>query len=539
MAVGKDTPVPQNDPESAETAAARRLAEAFEPSAIDALLADARASGTPIDGVDGLLNQMTKAVLERALQTEMTDHLGYDRDDPAGIGTGNSRNGSSSKTVSTTNGPVTISVPRDRNGEFEPRIVPKRARRVGQIDEIVLSCYARGMSTRDIEAHLFEVYGVKASRELVSNITDVVTDEIEIWRNRPVDEVYPIVYIDGIRIKVRDKGAVTIKSAHLVIGVDVDGRKHALGCWIAETEGAKFWHSVLTQLRNRGLRDILIACCDGLCGLPEAITSVFPDTVVQTCVVHVIRAAMRFVSYQDRKQIAKSMRTIYTAPTVEAAEIAFKDLEATWGGQYPGVIDVWRRAWNEFVPFLDYRACCEISVSREWIFPSAREDGGRGARIPSRAAGPGVLVAAGHARVAARGSSGLAGAGDRGPAGSFGVARPTPERRGGASGLRPGHAARVIDLRLLPRGAFVAADPAALPHRCRVSGAVRAGRPGPHHDRPLPRRAPRGLRRAVYAGAAGRRSGRAGPLRHRRDRWHQDLGERLDGRQPPSGLAGR
>ena len=354
MAVGKDTPVPQNDPESAETAAARRLTDALAPSAIDALLADAKAAGTPIDGVDGLLNQMTKAVLERALQTEMTHHLGYHRDDPAGAGTGNSRNGSSSKTVSTTIGPVTISVPRDRNGEFEPQIVPKRVRRVGQIDELVLSCYARGMSTRDIEAHLLEVYGVTASRELVSNITDVVTDEIEIWRNRPVDEVYPIVYIDGIRIKVRDKGAVTIKSAHLVIGVDVDGRKHALGCWIAETEGAKFWHSVLTQLRNRGLRDILIACCDGLTGLPDAVTSVFPDTVVQTCVMHVIRNAMRFVSYQDRKKIAASMRTIYTAPSVEAAEIALKDLDQQWGTQYPGVIDVWRRAWPEFIPFLDY-----------------------------------------------------------------------------------------------------------------------------------------------------------------------------------------
>jgi transposase-like protein len=254
-AVGRDTHVSKNQPDpDADAAAARRLAEAFDPSAIDALLAGAKAAGTPIDGVDGLLNQMTKAVLERALQAEMTHHLGYERDDPSGHGSGNSRNGSATKTVSTTNGPVTLTVPRDRNGEFEPQIVPKRARRVGQIDELILSCYARGMSTRDIEAHLFEVYGVKASRELISNVTEVVTDEIEIWRNRPVDEVYPIVYIDGIRIKVRDKGAVTIKVAHLVIGVDVDGRKHALGCWIAEAEGAKFWHSVLTQLRNRGLR---------------------------------------------------------------------------------------------------------------------------------------------------------------------------------------------------------------------------------------------------------------------------------------------
>lgn len=356
MVVGKDVPVNDEDLQSAaaDAAAAGRLAAALQPAAIDALIADAQAAGTPIDGVDGLLNQMTKAVLERALQGEMSHHLGYERDDPSGIGSGNSRNGLSTKTVSTTNGPVTISVPRDRNGEFEPQIVPKRKRRVGQIDELVLSCYARGMSTRDIEAHLSEVYGVNASRELISNITDIVTDEIELWRNRPVDEVYPIVYVDGIRLRIRDKGAVTIKVAHLVVGVDVEGRKHALGVWIAEAEGAKFWHSVLTQLRNRGLRDILIACCDGLTGLPEAITSVFPDTVVQTCVVHVIRNCMRFVSYSDRKKITKSMKTIYTAPSVEAAELALKDLDQTWGAQYPGVIDVWQRAWNEFVPFLDY-----------------------------------------------------------------------------------------------------------------------------------------------------------------------------------------
>ena len=356
MVVGKDVPVSNEDLDSAagDAAAAGRLAAALQPAAIDALIADAQAAGTPIDGVDGLLNQMTKAVLERALQGEMSRHLGYERDDPSGIGSGNSRNGHSTKTVSTTNGPVTISVPRDRNGEFEPQIVPKRRRRIGQIDELVLSCYARGMSTRDIEAHLLEVYGVNASREMISNITDIVTDEIELWRNRPVDEVYPIVYVDGIRLKVRDRGAVTIKVAHLVVGVDVEGRKHALGVWIAEAEGAKFWHSVLTQLRNRGLRDILIACCDGLTGLPEAITSVFPDTVVQTCVVHVIRNCMRFVSYQHRKKITASMKTIYTAPTVEAAELALKDLDKTWGAQYPGVIDVWERAWNEFVPFLDY-----------------------------------------------------------------------------------------------------------------------------------------------------------------------------------------
>jgi putative transposase len=321
--VSQDTSIDDHEAE-----AARRLAGALDPSMIDALLADAKITGTPIDGVDGLLNQMTKAVIERALQAEMTHELGYARDDPAGVGSGNSRNGSGRKTISTANGSVTIDVPRDRNGTFEPKIVPKRARRLGQIDEMILSLYARGLSTRDIEAHLLEVYGVTASRELISNVTEVVTDEIEIWRNRPVDEVYPIVYIDGLRIKVRDKGVVTIKVAHLAVGVDVDGRKHALGLWIAEVEGAKFWHSVLTQLRNRGLRDILILCC--------------------------VRNAMRFVSYQDRKKIAASMRTIYTAPSLEAAEVALTDLDTEWGRQYPGVIDVWRRAWNEFIPFLDY-----------------------------------------------------------------------------------------------------------------------------------------------------------------------------------------
>jgi putative transposase len=196
--------------EDRDAEASRRLAGALDPSMIDALLADAKIAGTPLDGVDGLLNQMTKAVVERALAAEITHDLGYERDDPAGVGTGNSRNGFATKTISTTNGPITIDVPRDRNGTFEPKIVPKRARRLGQIDEMILSLYSRGMSTRDIEAHLFEVYGVKASRELISNVTDVVVDEIEIWRNRPVDEVYPIVYVDGLRIKVRDKGAVTI-----------------------------------------------------------------------------------------------------------------------------------------------------------------------------------------------------------------------------------------------------------------------------------------------------------------------------------------
>jgi putative transposase len=287
--------------------ASTRLAAALSADAIDKLLADARASGTPLDGVDGLLNQMTKAVLERALEVEMTDHLGYETGDPAGRGTGNSRNGKTTKTVNTSAGPVEITVPRDRNASFEPRIVPKRARRIGRIEDMILSLYSRGMTTRDITAHLAEIYDIDVSPDLISRVTDVVADEIKAWQSRPLDELYPILYVDGIRIRVRDAGVVTTKVAYLAIGVDVEGRKHALGCWIADGEGAKFWAKVCTDLRNRGVNDILIACCDGLTGLPDAIRSAFPDTVVQTCVVHVVRNAMRFLSYAHRKLIDSDM----------------------------------------------------------------------------------------------------------------------------------------------------------------------------------------------------------------------------------------
>lgn len=328
----------------------------MSPSTIDSLIKDAKASGTPLDGVDGLLNQITKAVLERALEAEMSEHLGYEVGDPAGRGTGNSRNGKTSKTVATTNGPLDMRIPRDRNSTFEPRIVPKHARRVGNIEDMILSLYSRGMTTRDIEAHLSEIYGINASRELISNVTEVVVDEIKAWQTRPLDEVYPIVYVDGIRIRVKDAGVVTTKVAYLAIGVDVEGRKHALGCWIQDTEGAKFWAKVLTDLRNRGVADILIACCDGLTGLPDAIRSIFPNTIVQTCVVHVIRNAMRFVSYNDRKKIAAAMRTIYAAPTLEGAELALAEFDKQWGEKYPGAIDVWKLAWDEFIPFLDFPA---------------------------------------------------------------------------------------------------------------------------------------------------------------------------------------
>lgn len=358
MTIDSDTEVmtrPSEPSEDAEgAAAAQRLAELLSPERVDALLADAEASGVAIDGPDGLINQMIQAVLERALDVEMADHLGYDRGDPAGAGSGNSRNGHTAKTVITTAGQTRIAVPRDRNGSFEPRIVPKRRRRLGNTSDMILSLYARGLTTRDIKAHLAEVYGVEVSHETVAKVTEVVTDEVRAWQARPVDEVYPIVFVDGLRIKVRDGGAVTNKVAHLVVGVDVDGYKHVLGIWVQAAEGAKFWLGVFTELRNRGLRDPLIVCCDGLVGLPDAISTIWPDATVQTCVVHLLRASLRYVAYDQKKQLAAALRPIYTAPSLPAAEAAFADFKTVYGPKSPGVIAVWERAWEEFIPFLQF-----------------------------------------------------------------------------------------------------------------------------------------------------------------------------------------
>ena len=271
---GMDVAVPGPEEE-----AAARLADLVSAEAVDRMLADADAAGV---SAEGLLGQLTKTVLERALGAELDDHLGYVKGDPAGNGSGNSRNGSYAKTVTTTAGPVRLEVPRDRNSSFEPKIVPKRQRRLGQVDEMILSLYARGMTTRDIQAHLAEVYGAQVSPALVSRVTDVVHEEITAWQTRPLDPVYPIVYIDALVIKVRDAGVVDNKAAHLVIGVDTDGFKHVLGIWIAASEGARFWGGVLTELRNRGVKDVLIVCCDGLGGLPEAIEATWPKAIVQT-----------------------------------------------------------------------------------------------------------------------------------------------------------------------------------------------------------------------------------------------------------------
>ena len=349
-------PAQGDEPGSGADEAAERLAAVLDPERIDALLADAETLGIGIDGPDGLINQMIKAVLERGLETEMADHLGYDRGDPAGAGSGNSRNGFTSKAVITTAGQTRIGVPRDRNGTYEPQLVPKRRRRLGRTSDMILSLYARGMTTRDIKAHLAEVYGVEVSHETVAKVTDVVLEEVRSWQNRPVEEVYPILFVDGIRIKVRDSGVVTNRVAHLVVGVDVEGFKHVLGIWVQAGEGAKFWLNVFTELRNRGLKDALIVCCDGLPGLPDAVITIWPEAMVQTCVVHLLRASLRYVAYDQRKRLAGALKPIYTAPSLEAAEQAFAEFKVAYGARSPGVIAVWERAWEEFIPFLAFPA---------------------------------------------------------------------------------------------------------------------------------------------------------------------------------------
>jgi putative transposase len=354
MDVTDEAVEPTADDAVTPDAAPSSIEELLDPERIDALLADAEAEGLEVDGPGGLLSLLTKAVLERALGAELTDHLGYERGDPAGAGSGNSRNGTYPKTVVTTTGPLDLEMPRDRAGTFEPKIVPKRRRRMPNIDELVLSLYARGLSTREIQGHLAEIYGVERSHEWVARITDVVMDEVRAWQHRPLEEVYPVLYIDALRIRVRDGGTVTIKAAYLAVGIDVEGRKQILGLWLAATEGAKFWLQIATELRHRGVRDVLIVCCDGLTGLPDAVTTVWPDAIVQTCVVHLIRGTLRYTSWKDRKAVTAALKPIYCAPSIDAAETAFEEFRAKWGARIPGAIALWEHAWTEFIPFLAY-----------------------------------------------------------------------------------------------------------------------------------------------------------------------------------------
>ena len=307
-----------------------------------------------ITGSDGLLKQLTKAILERALESELTHELGYSKHSRSGVGSGNSRNGSSSKTLKTDHGDMDISIPRDRNSAFAPQIVKKGQRRFTGFDDKILSMYARGMTTRDIQGHLEEIYGVEVSPDLISSVTNDIIVDMKEWQNRSLDVVYPIVFFDAIRMKIRDDGRVHNKACYLAIGVDLDGQKDVLGIWIEKNEGAKFWLSVFTELKNRGMHDVLIACVDGLKGLPEAIESVYPDAEVQLCIVHMVRNSLKFVSYKDRKKIASDLKEVYRASTVDQAEAALTDFALKWDNRYPMISKSWRSNWDHIVPFFAF-----------------------------------------------------------------------------------------------------------------------------------------------------------------------------------------
>jgi len=324
-----------------------------QPDLIDLLLADYQKPEDLI-GENGILKQLTKVIVERALQAELAAHLGYAKHDAVANESGNSRNGSSAKTLKGDFGTLPIEIPRDRDGSFEPQLITKHQTRWTGFDDKILSLYARGMTVREIQSHLEEMYGTEVSPTLISSVTDAVMDEVKAWQTRPLDLLYPIVYLDCIHAKVRDSGAVRVKAVYLALGVNLSGEKELLGLWVAQTEGAKFWLQVVTELKNRGVQDIFIACVDGLKGFPEAIETVFPKTAVQLCIVHMVRYSLNFVSWKLRKTVAADLRTIYQAATVEEAEMRLVEFDAKWGVDYPSIVQSWRRNWSRIVPFFDY-----------------------------------------------------------------------------------------------------------------------------------------------------------------------------------------
>jgi putative transposase len=326
---------------------------AIDTELIDKLLVDYKRP-EQIVGENGLLKQLTKAILERAMQAEMTEHLGYDKHDPVGYNSGNSRNGKSRKKIQGDFGEIEIETPRDRNASFEPKIVPKGETRFSGFDDKILSLYARGMTTRDIQAHVKEIYGVEVSPTLISEVTDAVLDEVKTWQNRPLDGVYPIVYMDALYVKIRDGGHVQNRAIYVAIALNLEGGKEVLGLWASANEGAKFWLQVMTELRNRGVEDVFIACIDGLKGFPEAVESVFPKTQVQLCVVHLVRASLQYVSWKQRRQVAADLRRIYTAPTTEEADRQLDEFAARWDKTHPAISQIWRRNWARVIPFFAF-----------------------------------------------------------------------------------------------------------------------------------------------------------------------------------------
>lgn len=320
---------------------------------IDGLLADYKKPEDLI-GENGLLKQITKAVVERALQAELAEHLGHGKHEPVENLAGNTRNGKSKKTLKGEFGELPIEIPRDRHGSFEPQLIPKHQTRWTGFDDKILSLYARGMTVREIQGHLEEMYGTEVSPTLISSVTEAVIEEVKAWQARPLDALYPIVYLDCIHVKVRDAGAVRVKAVYLALGINLAGEKELLGVWIAQTEGAKFWLQVVTELKNRGVTDIFIACVDGLKGFPEAIETVYPKTAVQLCLVHLVRYSLNYVSWKLRAQVAADLKRIYQSATVEQAEQALTAFEEKWGEAYPPIGQSWRRNWPRIIPFFSY-----------------------------------------------------------------------------------------------------------------------------------------------------------------------------------------
>lgn len=324
---------------------------------VDRLMAQVDAEGLELLGPDGVLTELTSRILSRGLEVEMTDHLGYEKRDRVGWGSGNNRNGSYPKTVQTDAGTVAVEMPRDRNATFDPLLIPKHQRRLSGFNELVISLVARGMTTRDTRAHLQEIYGVEVSPELISKVTDAVLPELRAWQQRPLDAVYPVLYLDAISVKVRSDHVVVNRPVYIALAIDIDGQKHVLGLWLGKgDEGAKFWLGVITELKNRGVTDVLVVCCDGLTGFGDAIESVWPQATVQTCVVHLIRNSFRYCSWKDRKAVTKALKPVYQAPNVDAAADALDGFEAEWGDTYPAIVDLWRRNWERFTPFLAFDA---------------------------------------------------------------------------------------------------------------------------------------------------------------------------------------
>jgi putative transposase len=309
-----------------------------------------------IIGENGLLRRLTKALLERALNAELTHHLGYEKHDPAGHNSGNSRNGVSSKTVKGEFGEIVVDTPRDRNGSFEPQILGKHQTRFDGFDDKILSLYARGMTTREIQGHLQEMYGVEVSPTLISDVTDAVLDEVKAWQSRPLESIYGVVYLDALYVKMRHEGRVENRAVYVAIGIDLEGRKEVLGLWTSGNEGAKFWLGVLTELRNRGVKDILIVCIDGLKGFPQAIETVFPEARVQLCIVHMVRASLNYVNWKERKFVAADLKAVYRAASECQAAQELEEFIANWGGKYQAIVKLWKENWDRVTPFFDFPA---------------------------------------------------------------------------------------------------------------------------------------------------------------------------------------